>query len=184
MFAALASLIAAIFWGSNTVFGKILTKKADYWDLTVFRYIGGSIILIFFNFIALSYNRENFDALFEKFTTFAPMFPGAGAPLAIPIEMSGMVAIIFVAIFTGGIIPLALYYFGLKYSKASIGGFAELAFPVLAIFVNYAFLGFTLSTSQFIGAAILVGTVTWLVFINRKEHQEEKQEEKILSDSD
>ncbi|MFW9906464.1 MAG: EamA family transporter, partial [Candidatus Thorarchaeota archaeon] len=40
--AALCSIIAAGFWGSNTVFGRILTEKADYWDITTFRYIGGA----------------------------------------------------------------------------------------------------------------------------------------------
>ncbi|MHA1332201.1 MAG: DMT family transporter [Candidatus Hodarchaeales archaeon] len=37
--AAFSSLIAAFFWGSNTVFGRILTDKADYWDITAFRYV-------------------------------------------------------------------------------------------------------------------------------------------------
>ena len=164
-----ASLIAAIFWGSNTVWGRTLAKRADYWDITLFRYIGGTLILVIFNLLTFAFTAKNFEILSMKFTTFAPMFPGAIAPLAYPIEMSGMTAIIVVAIMTGGIIPLAIYYYGLKHSSASIGGLAELAFPVLAIFVNYAFLGFALSTTQLIGAGIILISTTWLMFINRRE---------------
>ena len=166
-----ASLIAAIFWGSNTVWGRTLAKraKADYWDITLFRYIGGTLVLVIFNLVTFAYTVENFEILSMKFTTFAPMWPGATAPLAFPIEMNGIVAIIIVAIFTGGIIPLAIYYYGLKHCSASVGGLAELAFPVLAIFVNYAFLGFALSTTQLIGAAIILVSTTWLMFINRRE---------------
>ena len=52
---------------------------------------------------------------------------------------------------------------------------AELAFPVLAIFVNYAFLGFALSSTQLIGAGIILVSTTWLMFINRRELTQEEE---------
>ncbi|MHA2166245.1 MAG: DMT family transporter [Candidatus Hodarchaeales archaeon] len=136
LLAALFSLVAAIFWGSNTVWGRILTDKVDYWNLTTLRYIGGSIILIGTNFIVGAYNPENFGILSSTLSTFGPEF-------AIPIN--GFLAIVLVTIFTGGILPLSLYYFGLRWSRASVGGVAELAFPVLAIFVNFFFFGWGIS---------------------------------------
>ncbi|MFX0123944.1 MAG: DMT family transporter [Candidatus Hodarchaeota archaeon] len=166
--AALCSIIAAGFWGSNTVFGRILTEKADYWDITFFRYVGGAIILIFFNILVFAYTPTNFNALGESFTTF-PIF--LEEKFGIP--MLGIICIIYSAILTGGIIPLSLYYFGLRWSKASVGGLAELAFPLLAIFVNFIFLGFGLSLSQIIGALILFGVVTTLSYINTKEYEQD-----------
>lgn len=169
--AALCSIIAAVFWGSNTVFGRILTEKADYWDITTFRYIGGALILIFFNIIVFAYTPDNFNALGESFTTF-PKF--LDSDFGIP--MLGFVCIIYSAILTGGIIPLALYYFGLRWSKASVSGLAELTFPLLAIFINFIFLGFELSLTQIIGAIILFGVVTTLSYINKKEYEQEERE--------
>ncbi len=162
--AAICSLIAAIFWGSNTVFGRILTDKTDYWDLTAFRYIGGSLVLIIFNFLILAYTSENFNALSTVYITFPKLFQ---------IPMWGIVCLLYAVIFTGGIIPLVLYYYGLRWSKASIGGLAELTFPLLAIFVNYFALGWTLSFTQILGAVILFGVVSTLSYINIKEFEKE-----------
>ncbi|MFX1286725.1 MAG: DMT family transporter [Promethearchaeota archaeon] len=166
--AALCSIIAAIFWGSNTVFGRILTEKADYWDITTFRYIGGAVILIFFNFLVFAYTPDNFNALSASFTTFPQFFE---SDLGIP--MLGILCIIYSAILTGGIIPLALYYFGLRWSKASVGGLAELSFPLLAIFINFIFLGFGLTPTQILGAIILFGVVSILSYVNKREYEQE-----------
>ncbi|MHA1966912.1 MAG: DMT family transporter [Candidatus Hodarchaeales archaeon] len=170
LLAALFSLIAALFWGSNTVWGRILTEKVDYWNLTTLRYIGGSAVLIVFNLIVAAYSQENFGILGETIHTFGT----AWSPIDLAITMTGLIAIIFSTIFTGGIIPLALYYFGLRWSKASVGGLAELAFPILAIFVNYIFLGFELTELQLIGAIILFGVVSAMTYVNKSEYEKEK----------
>ena len=59
-----------------------------------------------------------------------------------------------------------MYYFGLKRSKASIAGLAELAFPLLAIFVNYYFLGFGLKTLEWVGAIVLFVPIVAMSYIN------------------
>ena len=81
--------------------------------------------------------------------------------------------------FTGCIIPLVLYYFGLRWSRASVGGIAELAFPILAIFVNDYFLGFGLSNMQIIGAIILFSVVSLISYVNKLEYEKEKTAQKI-----
>ena len=162
LIAAFFSLVAALFWGSNTVWGRILTDKVDYWNLTALRYIGGSAILIIANLLVGAYSPANFGVLSETIYTF-------GWDFNIPVN--GFLAIALVTIFTGGIIPLALYYFGLRWSRASVGGIAELAFPILAIFVNDFFLGFGLTLIQIIGAIILFGVVSLMSYINRIEYE-------------
>jgi drug/metabolite transporter (DMT)-like permease len=169
LIAAFFSLVAAIFWGSNTVWGRILSDKVDYWNLTTLRYVGGSAILIIANLLVGAYSSDNFGILSETIYTFGFNFN---------IPMNGFVAIALVTIFTGGIIPLALYYFGLRWSRASVGGIAELAFPILAIFVNYFFLGFELTTTQIIGAIILFGVVSMMAYVNKVEYQ--KAQEKAM----
>ncbi len=163
--AATFSLVAAIFWGSNTVWGRILTDKVDYWNLTTLRYIGGSTILIVVNLLVGAYNIDNFEVLSETIKTFQKIGTEANIPI------NGFVAIILVTIFTGGIIPLALYYFGLRWSRASVGGIAELAFPILAVFVNYIFLGWSLSETQIVGAIILFAVVSLMTYVNKIEHE-------------
>ena len=160
LLAALFSLVAAIFWGSNTVWGRILTDKVDYWNLTTLRYIGGSVILIGTNLIVGAYTPENFEILSSTLSTFG----------FAEIPINGFLAIVLVTIFTGGILPLSLYYFGLRWSRASVGGVAELAFPVLAIFVNFFFFGWGISGLQLVGAIILFAVVSAMAYINKVEH--------------
>ncbi len=174
LLAALFSLIAAGFWGSNTVWGRILTDKVDYWNLTTLRYIGGTIILIGFNLIIGAYTAPNFAVLGETINTFWVPWPRELLPFDFLIPINGFIAIILVTIFTGGVIPLSLYYFGLRWSRASVGGLAELAFPLLAIFVNFIFLGDVITGWQAIGAIILLTVVSVMSYVNRREYEKEQ----------
>lgn len=173
LLAALFSLIAAGFWGSNTVWGRVLTEKVDYWNLTTLRYIGGSLILIVFNLIIGAYINENFNIVGENIITFGVSSQFLSSPIKLLIPINAFIAILLLTLFTGGVIPLGLYYFGLRWSKASVGGLAELAFPLLAIFINYLFLGFGLSPIQILGAIILLGVVSVMSYVNAKEHEKE-----------
>ena len=118
--------------------------------------------MIIANLLVGAYSPANFGVLSETIYTF-------GWDFNIPVN--GFLAIALVTIFTGGIIPLSLYYFGLRWSRASVGGIAELAFPILAIFVNDFFLGFGLTLIQIIGAIILFGVVSLMSYINRIEYE-------------
>ena len=163
--AILCSLIAATLWGGSTVFGRILTKKVEFWDLTLLRYIGGFIFLLVFNIVLFTYNGEYFSLLAQDVTIFKADW-GWQLPIG--------VCIIYFALLTGGVLPLATYYFGLKRSKASIAGIAELAFPLIAIFVNKYFLGWGLHLYHKIGAGILFGAVSILSFVNAREIEKKK----------
>ena len=165
LIAILCSLIAATLWGGSTVFGRILTKKVDFWDLTLLRYIGGFIFLVIFNVVLFTYNGEYFGLLAERVTIFKADW-GWELPIG--------VCLIYFALLTGGVLPLATYYFGLRRSRASIAGIAELAFPLLAIFVNYYFLGWGLDKFQAIGAGILFFAVSVLSYVNARELEKNK----------
>jgi drug/metabolite transporter (DMT)-like permease len=166
LIAILCSLVAATLWGGSTVFGRILTKKVDFWDLTLLRYLGGFIFLVVFNVVLFTYNGEYFGLLNDRITIFKADW-GWQLPIG--------VCILYFAILTGGVLPLALYYFGLKRTRASIAGLAELAFPLLAIFVNWYFLGWGLDIFQGIGAGILFLAVSVLSYVNAKEMEKNKQ---------
>ncbi|MHA1984012.1 MAG: EamA family transporter, partial [Candidatus Hodarchaeales archaeon] len=125
-------------------------------------YVGGFSFLVIFNLLIFAYTPENFNLL----TANIQVFGQDGTVLNFGWEWLGIIAIMYSAIFTGGIIPLAIYYYGLKRSKASIAGLAELAFPVLAVFVNFIFLGFGLTEIQIVGAIILLADVSILSYIN------------------
>ncbi|MCK4845620.1 MAG: EamA family transporter, partial [Candidatus Heimdallarchaeota archaeon] len=166
LIAILCSLVAATLWGGSTVFGRILTKKVDFWDLTLIRYIGGFLFLIFLNAALLTYDKEYFSMLGSKVNVFGYFNPDAGGFVPLDWQWPVIVCILFFALFTGGVLPLSLYYFGLKRSKASIAGLAELAFPLLAIFVNYYFLGFGLKTLEWVGAIVLFVPIVAMSYIN------------------
>ncbi len=168
LIAILLSLLAATMWGGSTVFGRILTKKVDFWDLTLLRYLGGFIFLLLLNIPLLTYNSTYFGFLVDKQNVFAhETSPGVFVP--VNWQWYIIIAILYFATLTGGVLPLTLYYFGLKRTKAAIAGLAELAFPVLAIIVNYYFLGYGLDWFQGAGALVLVVTMSILSFINAKE---------------
>ena len=53
-----------------------------------------------------------------------------------------------------------LYYTGLRATPASVATLAELAFPITALLVNYFDFNINLSNWQWMGVAILIGTIT------------------------
>jgi drug/metabolite transporter (DMT)-like permease len=182
--AVFCSLLAAIFWGGSTVFGRILTEKVDFWNLTLYRYIGGFVFLLFLNIPLLTYTPEYFNMLGNEINVFGYFDSSVGGFVPVDWKWFGGVGILYAAILTGGVLPLGLYYFGLRRSKAAIAGIAELAFPLIAIVVNYFFLGFGLSSIrylailQIIGAVLLLFSVSVLSYVNAKEMMKSKQDKK------
>ena len=173
LIAVLCSLAAAIFWGGSTVFGRILTKKVDFWDLTLLRYVGGFTFLLVLNLCLFTYNHTYFGLL-TKLTHVFGYDTGNGVYRPLDWQWPIGLSIIYFALLTGGVIPLGIYYFGLKRSRAAIAGLAELAFPLLAIFVNYYFLNEGLNTLQIIGAVILMGSVSILSYLNALEFEKNR----------
>ena len=143
--ASILSLIAAISFGSSTVFSKIGLKNIDFALGTYLRFLLSSVIMIIL------------IILFNEFSSIA--------------DVSSAQWIIFVIIaFTTGGAAIFLYYFGLKKISASVATICELAFPLTAVVLDYIIHGNVLSIIQWIGVTILIISivkVSQLGFENR-----------------
>jgi len=64
-----------------------------------------------------------------------------------------------------GLIAMLVYYLGLRHTRASYATLAELAFPALAIVVNWLTLGATIDLVQLAGFVILWMAITALSWI-------------------
>lgn len=84
-----------------------------------------------------------------------------GAGTTLPLELAP--SLVLLALVPGGA-ALALYYVGLRRTAASRATLAELMFPVTAAVVGVAFLGASLTWSRWLGAGIVVASVTALAW--------------------
>ncbi len=128
------SLLAALSFGSATVFGKKVLEKYDFLTATLYRYVFTSILMIIY--LYLIEQSFNFGAITSRQWLFF--------------------SIIFV---TTGTSAILLYYYALKHVKASIATICELFFPLSAIIFDYYLNNNILSPIQWISAAVLVGAV-------------------------
>eukprot|EP00727_Mastigamoeba_balamuthi_P003080 m51a1_g1277 hypothetical protein (449) ;mRNA; f:111177-113052 len=150
------SLISAVLWGASTVFGRSLTQKVRFWDLVFLRYFGGFLFLVVFAACNLTFKDEYFHYLFHGHARVFGYLDAA--------TQKGMRAywnwhttgcVFFGTLITGGVIPLTMYYFGLRLGPAAVAGLCELTFPAVAIFVNWYWLNYALTGYQ-IGGAVCV----------------------------
>ncbi|MCE7741974.1 MAG: hypothetical protein GOP50_05905, partial [Candidatus Heimdallarchaeota archaeon] len=143
---------------------------------------GGFIFLLCLNIPLLTFTPDYFNMLGAEINVFGYFDSVAGAFVPLDWKWYGGVGILYAAILTGGILPLGLYYFGLRRSKAAIAGLAELAFPLIAIIVNYFFLGFGFSSTrylailQIVGVVLLLLSVSALSFVNAREMMKKQKE--------
>ena len=134
MLGAGLALLAAVCWGSSTAFSKYALKNTSWLHTTAVRFGFTAVFALIFSF------------LFSQTGSFGMISPEQWKTILLITLSTGMVA-------------LGLYYFGLQRVPASRATLLELAWPVSAIFIGYFFLGQTLSITQWIGSAVLVGTM-------------------------
>ncbi len=132
--AALLSLLAAFSFGASTVFSKNLLDKVDFITATFFRY-GVTTLLMLPLVIGLGLLTD-----FNQFTT------------------QNWIILLIISLTTGSG-AILLYYYGLKYVKASVSTIAELFFPISAIIFDYFINDNVLSFVQWISAAIMIFAV-------------------------
>ncbi|OGH87785.1 MAG: hypothetical protein A3J93_05110 [Candidatus Magasanikbacteria bacterium RIFOXYC2_FULL_42_28] len=128
--AAVFSLLAAFAWGSSTVFGKYSLKNLNHGLLAALRF--GLTVLIMV-----------FPALY---------FYGTGVSAVAGKQWWTLITIVF----SSGAVAMFLYYWGLKKVPASVSTLCELAWPVSAIIFDYFLNDNVLSTTQILGAFVLV----------------------------
>jgi len=128
---------AAILWAGGTVVGRSLMSNIDVQLVNGMRFVFGLIFLTFY--VAIGYHFQ-----------FGQMTPFFWRNVTI------------IALVTG-FFSLWLYYYGLRFTKASVATLMELGYPLALTVVNWKFLGITLNIWQIIGALVLLASVTLLV---------------------
>ncbi len=136
------ALLAALFWGASTVFGKFVLNKVNFKVMTSLRFVLAFLFLLILNAVQHT-------------------FPAPGV-----LTSTDILFIIIIAL-VSGVFSLFMYYKGLENTTASVATIAELGFPMAAIFVNWIFLDAALSGVQLIGVAVLLFAVYQLALYNR-----------------
>lgn len=132
--AALMAIGAAAAWGTSTALSKYSLKGTNSLHVTGIRFGLTPIFALLFIFAS-----GDLSAMTALSTT----------------QWWYILAIVF----STGLVALAIYYFGLKRIPASRSSLLELAWPLSAAVIGYAFLGERLSATQWLGGIVLVGTI-------------------------
>jgi drug/metabolite transporter (DMT)-like permease len=77
------------------------------------------------------------------------------------------VLILYLALVTG-LLALGLYYYGLQRTPAMVASLAELTYPAVAIVAGIYAYGQHLSWTQWVGVALIIGSVTLLPMRRRR----------------
>ncbi|RCK78617.1 MAG: Integral membrane protein [Candidatus Ozemobacter sibiricus] len=129
----LFALAAVFFWGSGTVWGKLLLGTYDKVFVLGNRFLFGTV----FTFgLALALN--------------------SGLQAAVILDPSGpyFASILYMA-WVPGLVATGLFYFGLVYVAASVASILELIFPLASVLIMWGYYGQPLDSIQ-IGAAIVL----------------------------
>lgn len=124
------SLIAAISFGSSTVFSKKILSKYNFKTLTFYRFWLTTVIMFFL--VSFFYKFQFGDISEINWIIF------------------------FVITLTTWSGAIFLYYFGLKKTKASIATICELMYPISAIIFDYILNGSRLSVVQITSVLIIL----------------------------
>ncbi len=131
---ALLALGAAGLWGMGTVMGRHLTGKIPTNEVTALRFAIG-LPTAYFILLLRNETATAFDITTGEFGSLIllSLIPGLAA--------------------------LTIYYKGLSTTPASSATLAELAFPLTAILIGWAVFDTVPTTTQWIGIAVLLGTI-------------------------
>jgi len=147
----LLALASAGLWGSATVIGRYLVKDVPYTLVAAVRFWVATPVLL----VWLWWNQ------------------GVGYwPL---LSFKGWWFILLI-ILIEGFGAMYLYYRGLKETKASISALLELTWPVLAVFLNWIFLGQVLLWPQIVGGLVLLAAISRLTVWPVREQSNQPSE--------
>lgn len=138
--AALLSLIAAISFGSSTVFSKRALKNVNYATGTYLRFLLAALIML----LLASFYGDITNINSVSNTQWG---------------------IFFLIAFTTGGAAIFLYYYGLKNISASVATICELAFPLTAVILDYSLHGSVLNAVQWLGVVVLVTSIIKVSYI-------------------
>ena len=135
------ALLAAFSFGSSTVFSKRALRNVSFEMGTYLRFSISTIVMLIISFASGSILRIN--------------------------EISSTQLLIFFLIaFTTGGAAIFLYYYGLKRITASVAAICELAFPLVAVILEYFVHGNILGPVQWVGVIILLLSIVKVSGLN------------------
>lgn len=133
------ALGASVIWGITTVAGRALLQRTTPALATLWRYGFG-------------------------LATLCLIMAGAGIsadPRPVFESREALISLSYLSIVTG-LIPLCVYYAGMKRTPASVVTFVELLYPVSAVIINTLFLGTPLNATQMGAGGALLFAVTMI----------------------
>ncbi len=63
-----------------------------------------------------------------------------------------------------GLLALFIYYKGLQVTRATVACWLELSYPLMAVLINWIFLGSTLNLLQIAGGFLLIASVSMMSY--------------------
>jgi drug/metabolite transporter (DMT)-like permease len=132
---------AAILWALGTVLGRYLAREIEFQHVLSLRF--------FFGFLA---------STIALWVMNQPAYSNRHDALLI----------LYLALVTG-LFALGLYYFGLQRTPAVMASLAELTYPAVAVVAGIYAYDQHLTWSQWLGIAMIVGTVTLLPVQRRRD---------------
>ncbi|MFB9905089.1 DMT family transporter [Allokutzneria oryzae] len=136
---ALLALGAAALWAGGTVLGRLVSTEMAPMHVTTLRFAIG-------------------------LPASAVVVGVQGAPVLVGVDNAlGLVLLAVVP----GLLALRLYYLGLQATPVARATLAELAFPATAALIGVGLLGTTLTATQWVGFAVILGSVTLLSWHER-----------------
>lgn len=138
--AALLALGAATLWAAGTVLGRGASSELRFVDLTTLRFTVGLLTLAVLAWVTAT-------------------------PLRVPLSAApGIIALALIP----GLTAMVLYYLALRHTPAARATLAELAFPLTAALVGVIAFASRPEPSQWLGIAMVLGTVVALSLHERR----------------
>lgn len=125
------AVAAAFFWGSGTIWGKILLQKFDQSFVLAGRFLLGSIFAV----------------------SLALVFHG-GLKIEIIMNKGLYTSIVYMALISG-IFATSFFYAGLKWVKASLASVLELFFPVSSVVIMWVSFNRPITYVQIVAALVM-----------------------------
>ncbi|MDN5279199.1 MAG: hypothetical protein PWR01_3164 [Clostridiales bacterium] len=143
------AVLAAFFWGSGTIWGKILLERFSQLFVMSNRFLFGAIFTLIISHL--------FGNGFQAEVVFSP-------------EKPLITSIIYMAIISG-FFATSFFYVGLKWVKASLASILELVFPVSSVLIMWWSFNRPLTTAQIIAGIVLFTAMYKINSLNRNEDE-------------
>lgn len=140
-YAIIWALLAALSFGSGTVFGKKMLMKYDFVTVTFYRF--GFTTFLMLLYVSITGNLLQFSN----------------------VTATNWITLLIIAATTGSG-AIFVYYFGLNNIKAMTASICELCFPISAVFFDYMLNNHTLSSVQWLAAIVMLFAITKVGLLN------------------